>query len=156
MLAHRKKNKKIFQYDTYHPLALTVYASPVSTRCRHWGGGCCPQLNKFEQISSLDRRISLSGVISEQTHMCENIAFQQFRWRAVKISITNVLWSPSLPTARENNDFTGVCLSTIGLVDTGSLWLVCILLECFLVNIFISFESITLYVAVQDRDDVLL
>ena len=40
-----------------------------------------------------------------------------------------------LPTAREGNVFTGVCLSTIGLMDTGSLLglVVCILLECFLV-----------------------
>ena len=44
-----------------------------------------------------------------------------------------------LPTAREGNIFTGVCLSTVGLMDTGSLLglftarLVCILLECFLV-----------------------
>ena len=45
-----------------------------------------------------------------------------------------------LPTAREGNVFTGVCLSTIGLMDTGSLLglvtarSVCILLECFLVK----------------------
>ena len=45
-----------------------------------------------------------------------------------------------LPTAREGNVFTGACLSTIGLMDTGSLfglvtvWSVRILLECFLVN----------------------
>ena len=44
-----------------------------------------------------------------------------------------------LPTAREGNVFTGVCLSTIGLMDTGSLLglvmarSVRILLECFLV-----------------------
>ena len=44
-----------------------------------------------------------------------------------------------LPTAREGNVFTGACLSTIGLMDTGSLLglvmvrLVRILLECFLV-----------------------
>ena len=47
---------------------------------------------------------------------------------------------PYLPTAREGNVFTGVCLSTIGLMDTGSvLGLVTarsvrILLECFLVE----------------------
>ena len=36
----------------------------------------------------------------------------------LKISTTNQLF---LPTAREGNVFTGVCLSTIGLMDTGSL-----------------------------------
>ena len=46
-----------------------------------------------------------------------------------------------LPTAREGNVFTGVCLSTIGLVATRSLLIlvtarsVRILLECFLGNI---------------------
>ena len=45
-----------------------------------------------------------------------------------------------LRTAREGNIFTGVCLSTIGLMDTGSLLglvtarSVRILLECFLVE----------------------
>ena len=49
-----------------------------------------------------------------------------------------------LPTAREGNVFTGVCLSTIGLMDTGSLLgLVTvrplrILLECF--RVFCPFE----------------
>ena len=47
--------------------------------------------------------------------------------------------APSLPTAREGNVFTGICLSTIGLFDTGSLLglvtgrSVRILPECFLV-----------------------
>ena len=46
-----------------------------------------------------------------------------------------------LPIGREGNVFTGVCLSTIGLMDTGSLLglvaarSVRILLECFLVGI---------------------
>ena len=46
-----------------------------------------------------------------------------------------------LPIAREGNVFTSVCLSTIGLMDTGSLLglvtarAVCILLECFLVSL---------------------
>ena len=45
-----------------------------------------------------------------------------------------------LPTAKEGNIFTGVCLSTIGLMDIGSLLglvtaqSVLTLLECFLVN----------------------
>ena len=44
-----------------------------------------------------------------------------------------------LPTARQGNVFTGVCLSTIVLMNTGSLlglvmaWSVRILLECLLV-----------------------
>ena len=48
----------------------------------------------------------------------------------------------SLPIAREGNVFTGVCLSTIGLMDTGSLLdlvmprSVRILLECFLVQFY--------------------
>ena len=48
---------------------------------------------------------------------------------------------PLLPTAREGNVFTDVCLSTIGLIATRSLLVlvtarsVCILLECFLVPI---------------------
>ena len=47
---------------------------------------------------------------------------------------------PYLPTTREGNVFTDVCLSTIGLIDTGSLLglvtarSVRILLECFLVE----------------------
>ena len=55
-----------------------------------------------------------------------------------KINVVRKLLS--LPTEREGNVFTGVCLSTIGLMDTGSLlglvmaWSVRILLECFLVN----------------------
>ena len=43
-----------------------------------------------------------------------------------------------LPTAREGNVVTGVCLSTIGLMDTGSLR---ILLECVLVTIATYGES---------------
>ena len=51
-----------------------------------------------------------------------------------------------LPTAREGNVSTGVCLSIIGLMDTGSLlslvtaWSVRILLECFLVDTYVQFD----------------
>ena len=57
------------------------------------------------------------------------------------ISWTTLNNSSQLPTAREGNVFTGVYLSTIGLMDTGSLLgfvmaqSVHILLECFLVHI---------------------
>ena len=55
------------------------------------------------------------------------------------IDMTDVLILFLLPIAREGNVFTGICLSTIGLMDTGSLLglvkarSVRILLECFLV-----------------------
>ena len=51
-----------------------------------------------------------------------------------------------LPTAREGNVFTGACLSTIGLMDTGSLLVtaqsVRFPLECFLVRTMIILELI--------------
>ena len=55
------------------------------------------------------------------------------------VETVHCLNSQSLPTAREGNVFTGIYLSTIGLMDTGSLLglvtarLVCTLLEWFLV-----------------------
>ena len=69
-----------------------------------------------------------------------------------------ILCSPFLPTAREGNVFTGVGLSTIGLIDTGSLLglvtarSVRILLECFLViGVYIgqSEHTITQFVFVK-------
>ena len=62
-------------------------------------------------------------------------------------------WNALLPTAREGKVFTGVCLPTIDLMDTGSLLrlvtarLVCILLECFLVVNNISTLSLLRVVA---------
>ena len=58
--------------------------------------------------------------------------------RALETSTEFPLLDKLLPTEREGNVFTGVCLSTIGLIDTRSLLgltarSVRILLECFLV-----------------------
>ena len=59
----------------------------------------------------------------------------------------NLRLKASLPTARECNVFTGVCLSTIGLTDIGSLLglvtarLVRILLECFLVSTILMMKT---------------
>ena len=52
-----------------------------------------------------------------------------------------------LPTTREGNVFTGVCLSTMGLMDMGSLihlvmvQSVCILLEDIFLHLLLLFQS---------------
>ena len=63
-----------------------------------------------------------------------------------------------LPSAREGNVFTGVCLSKIGLTDTGSLLglvmvrSVGILLECFLVGyVFYISCSVSFFGAFLDH-----
>ena len=75
----------------------TVHASVANTRCCSGSGGrgvgWVPQVNKFEQISSIGHQMSITGgprsdvqdPPCEQTDACENIAFPKLRWRAVII-----------------------------------------------------------------------
>ena len=71
--------------------------------------------------------------------------FDSLLYEVVKYFLDCIPWEPlhmrwcSLPTAREGNVFTGVCLSTIGLTASGLLTArsVRILLECFLVSFVI-------------------
>ena len=105
------KNKKAFQKDAYRPLAPTVYASPISTRC-HLRDWVDPQVNTFEEVSSLwlsdggggdwnwagpvqwscEVQCGISNGhmrtphVDRQTDTCKNITFLQLCWRAVKNS----------------------------------------------------------------------
>ena len=59
LLVNQVTNKKSFQYDAYSPLAHRMcfnnQTPDVST------GLGCPQVNKFEQVSSLGHQIPLAG-----------------------------------------------------------------------------------------------